>query len=266
VDYADGHLFFGRKGNLFAQRFDERQLKLSGEPFRVAENLGLSGGDVSDYAFSVSPRGTIVYRNSQLHPMRQLTWFNRKGELLSTVGDPGPTIGIAVSPSDQQVLLNRYDPTLGGFNFWLLDLATGVIAKFTSGPGGWARRSAHAGGDEQNIEHPTSNIELENTGAVIINGQSVRFTRPGLVEEYTVSRDGVRQDFVVLERPAGIGDLALGLAVSGARVEPAADGARLVLENSGRKIAYSRLRVTDAMGKELTARLEVVEDGESLQD
>ena len=67
VEYADGHLFFGRNGNLFAQRFDERQLKLSGEPFRVAENLGLSGGDVSDYAFSVSPRGTIVYCDSQLH-------------------------------------------------------------------------------------------------------------------------------------------------------------------------------------------------------
>src|SRR6266516_144497 len=43
VEYADGHLFFGRKGNLFAQPFDERRLKLSGEPFRVAENLGLSG-------------------------------------------------------------------------------------------------------------------------------------------------------------------------------------------------------------------------------
>src|SRR5439155_7418815 len=32
---------------------------------------------------------------------------------------------------------------------------------------------------------------------------------------------------------------------------------QLVLENSGRKIAYSRLRVTDAIGKELTARMEV---------
>ena len=47
------------------------------------------------------------------------------------------------------------------------------------------------------------------------------------------------------------------LAVTGAQVEPAAYGARLVLENSGRKIAYSRLRVTDATGKELPARIEV---------
>ena len=47
------------------------------------------------------------------------------------------------------------------------------------------------------------------------------------------------------------------LAVSGAQVEAAADGARLVLDHSGRKLAYSHLRVTDANGKELPARIEV---------
>jgi hypothetical protein len=52
------------------------------------------------------------------------------------------------------------------------------------------------------------------------------------------------------------------LAVSGAQVEPAADGARLVLRHSARKIAYSRLRVTDATGKELPARIEVLSKSE----
>jgi hypothetical protein len=47
------------------------------------------------------------------------------------------------------------------------------------------------------------------------------------------------------------------LAVSGARVEAMAYGAQLVLEKSGRRIAYSRLRATDATGKELTARIQV---------
>ena len=69
---------------------------------------------------------------------------------------------------------------------------------------------------------------------------------------------------MVLERPAGAGELAVRLAVSGARVEPAASGAQLVLEDSGRKIAYSRLRVTDATGKELPARMEVEDDADAL--
>jgi hypothetical protein len=58
--------------------------------------------------------------------------------------------------------------------------------------------------------------------------------------------------------------LVVKLAVNGAQVEPAADGARLVLEKSGRKIAYSRLSVTEATGKELPARMEAVEAGARL--
>jgi len=65
------------------------------------------------------------------------------------------------------------------------------------------------------------------TGTVTIEGQLVRFIRPGLVEEYTVSLDGVRQDFVVVERPKGAGDLAVRLAtvVYVSRVSAAAAGA-----------------------------------------
>src|SRR6266568_6959681 len=101
---------------------------------------------------------------------------------------------------------------------------------------------------------------LPPTGAVSIDGQTVRFTRPGLTEEYTVSMDGLRQDFIIEQRAVGTGPLRLELDVAGARVEPSAGGAQLVLVprgGTGRKIAYSRLRVTDATGRELTAHMEV---------
>jgi hypothetical protein len=73
----------------------------------------------------------------------------------------------------------------------------------------------------------------------------------------------MRQDFVLAEPPAGVGDLCVELAVSGAQAEAQSEGARLVLDGSGRKLAYNRLRVTDAAGKELAARIEVV-SGERL--
>jgi hypothetical protein len=107
---------------------------------------------------------------------------------------------------------------------------------------------------------------LPDTGTVSAGGQTVRFIRPGMVEEFSVCMDGVRQDFVVPERPAGAGEVVVRLDVSGARIEPAADGARLVLKNSGRNIAYGRLRVTDGTGKELAARMEVTGHGESQRD
>ncbi len=95
-------------------------------------------------------------------------------------------------------------------------------------------------------------------GTVTVADKLVRCVRPGLTEEYSVSVDGVRQDFVVTERPTGSGDLCVELALAGARAEAAAYGAKLTLDHSQRALAYSRLHVVDAAGKELTARMEVV--------
>ena len=155
-------------------------------------------------------------------------------------------------------------------------------------------------GEEATTSCGAMSRPLARTGTVTVADQTVRYERPGLVEEYTVSMDGVRQDFVVLEKPLsrpagrllptawgevvwasasgqrthplptawgegrgeGSDELRLELAVSGAQVERTAAGAQLVLAESGRKIAYSRLRVTDAAGKELPARMEVTEVAE----
>ena len=98
---------------------------------------------------------------------------------------------------------------------------------------------------------------LPREGTLSMDGQRVRFARPGLVEEYSVSMDGIRQDFIVVEKPVGEGDLRVKVEVTGAWIEQVNYGARIVLKNSGRKISYARLRVTDANGRELPARMEV---------
>ena len=102
---------------------------------------------------------------------------------------------------------------------------------------------------------------LARTGTVSVEGQTVRFIRPGLVEEYSVSADGVRQDFVIGQKPAGSGELRVTLAVDGAAVKQRPGGAQLLMDHSGRKTDYHRLRVNDAAGRELPARMEVVEGG-----
>lgn len=94
-------------------------------------------------------------------------------------------------------------------------------------------------------------------GTVKATSEVVSFWRSGLVEEYRVSTDGVRQDFVLPQRPGGQGALRVRLGVTGARATPASYGARLTLHGNGREIAYSRLQVTDAGGRALTASMEV---------
>src|SRR5262245_36356876 len=99
---------------------------------------------------------------------------------------------------------------------------------------------------------------LPVTGTISVAGEVARVRRASVVEEYTVSADGIRQDFVVSSSPSGTGKLVMKLGVSGARAEQTLYGAKLVLTESGREISYSRLKVTDANGTELEARMDVV--------
>src|SRR5258708_320804 len=80
-------------------------------------------------------------------------------------------------------------------------------------------------------------LSFSETGIVSVIGKTVRWIRPGLTEEYSVSLEGLRQDFIVERAPASVRSiqehqLVLTLSVHGARVEAAGDGVRLMLDNS----------------------------------
>ena len=129
----------------------------------------------------------------------------------------------------------------------------GLLLQSTEKAGGELQLSATAVGRETGAE-----VRLPATGEVRVREKVVVFNRPGLTEEFSVSADGVRQDFLLAERPAGEGELFVELALSGAQAQRGASGARLRLAGSMRQLAYDRLQVTDATGRELEARLEVV--------
>ncbi|MFN8493559.1 MAG: PxKF domain-containing protein [Caldilineaceae bacterium] len=99
---------------------------------------------------------------------------------------------------------------------------------------------------------------LAPTGTVTVANGLARWSRPGVVEEYSASTDGVRQDFLLRERPSGQGALRLELTVAGATLHSAADGVRLQLNATGRTLAYHRLQVSDAQGQRLPAHMQVL--------
>jgi hypothetical protein len=178
--------------------------------------------------------------------------------------------GLAVTPTESGAHLHcvfqRLDGEATSEGLWLTSTVTNTVSdrfrvtamevgRIADGP----LTPSLSPSDGERVADSPGEGQLPRTGSVSVCGQMARFSRPGLTEEYSVSMDGVRQDFIVEQAPPSPpgGELVVKLAVSGAQVEPAADGARLVLANSGRKIAYSRLRVTDGTGKELPARIEV---------
>lgn len=106
--------------------------------------------------------------------------------------------------------------------------------------------------------------ELPDEGGIAIRGDTARFQRPGLAEEYSVSVDGIRQDFMVADRPPGDGGMRLTLGLSGVTAGSSSEGVILNLKGSGRRIAYHKLKVTDADGRELSADFEIAPEGNSI--
>ena len=95
-------------------------------------------------------------------------------------------------------------------------------------------------------------------GKISSDEKIARLHRNNLIEEFTTSSAGIRQDFVVPTAPKGKGKLVLELGVLGASVALDDKGAKLILK-SGRELAYHSLLVTDNTGQSLPAQF-VVED------
>jgi len=101
---------------------------------------------------------------------------------------------------------------------------------------------------------------------------TVTLDRGIISERFSASTDGIRQDFII-PAPARQGktksassELMLTLAVKGAKLSnhEKAQNAVLLTLPTGRKLVYNRLRVTDAQGRELPARMGV-KDASELQ-
>ena len=86
-----------------------------------------SGGD----AFSVSSTGVLVYVGAAEDDSR-LTWFDRKGKRLRTIGDPGNLGRMDLSPDEKTVAVVIFDG--GNTDIATCDVARGWCERFTSNP------------------------------------------------------------------------------------------------------------------------------------
>ena len=132
AQYAMGHLFFVKDGDLYAQPFDLERLALSGEASRVAERIGWFGRTPDGFAFSASEAGTLAYWEYSANPTMQLTWFDRAGNKLGVLGEPGEFNAVALSPDGRQVAVELHEPGSGHPAVWLIDVSTGARSRFAS--------------------------------------------------------------------------------------------------------------------------------------
>jgi Tol biopolymer transport system component len=127
-----GYLLFVRDGSLMAQAFDVRRAEVSGDLFPIAEQV-FSDPIFGNGMFSVSSNGVLVYRAGAGSGNTQLTWFDRAGKRLGTVGLPGDYLNPELSPDGKRVAFERRSAQ-GDRDVWLLDLSRGTPTRFTFTP------------------------------------------------------------------------------------------------------------------------------------
>ena len=125
-----GWLAYGREGSLVARRFDVEQGVLTGEQVPLAGTVAFDRGRT---ALSASATGVFAYRGD-LPVRRQLTWFDRKGAVLGTLGPVDDTLdGPDLSADGKRAAV--YRTVQRQTDIWIIDALR--TTRFTFGPAGY---------------------------------------------------------------------------------------------------------------------------------
>jgi len=127
-----GYLLFVEGTTLFGQRFDASSLETSGPPFPIAERAGRASTFKS--AISASSTGVIAYA-AILAPRGNLTWIDRGGQRLNTVGSEGYYSDFRISPNEKSLAASLLDPKSALMEVWISDLERGSSIRISDGSG-----------------------------------------------------------------------------------------------------------------------------------
>ncbi|MES1259149.1 MAG: protein kinase, partial [Gemmatimonadota bacterium] len=127
-----GYLLYAKNEALFAVPFDLKQLKVTGQPVPVIQDLATTTDD-GRAGFTVSDNGTLAYiAASTFVPDVDLVWVNRKGEAGASITAPARFAEPAISPDGSHIALSIAKPGEPK-DVWVLDLARGTRTALTTG-------------------------------------------------------------------------------------------------------------------------------------
>ena len=129
--YAAGYLLTVQQGMLVAYPFDEESAQVRGNPVRVAE--GVLTGNPPGYApFSVTDT-TMAY-SAPWAKSRQLSWFDRSGRRLGTVGEPADYSTPRLSPDEKRIAVAIREEGKTNTDIWIFDSIRTTWSRLTFDP------------------------------------------------------------------------------------------------------------------------------------
>jgi eukaryotic-like serine/threonine-protein kinase len=122
-----------RAGNLLAQAFDPRSLRVTGEAIPVVNNV-YSFQPTGGADFSVSSNGAIAYQS--FASRSQLVWVDREGRQVGSAGPVDVNVKAGrLSPDGTKLATAIYDIERGAQNLWIVDIKTNAARQLTLDPG-----------------------------------------------------------------------------------------------------------------------------------
>jgi len=132
--YVDGKLFYVEEGTLLMRPFDPGRLQFTGEPVPVALKVTQQASSLWGGAlFSVSAGNALTYVSgfAEGTAISQMTWLDRTGKPLGTLGEPGPYNGPRLSHDGKRLAVSVGDPG----DIFLFDVERQLSTRFTFDPG-----------------------------------------------------------------------------------------------------------------------------------
>ncbi len=133
IAYAADRLFYvDEKRALMAASLNTRDGQV-GPSQMVVSQVGRNPSTFWS-AFTVADNGTVVYNQYTAAARSQLTWFDRGGKALGTVGNPAVIANPTLSPNGQRLAVDVIDGRDRNIDVWIYDLPRDTYTRFTFDP------------------------------------------------------------------------------------------------------------------------------------
>ena len=163
------YLYWVREQALVAQPFDSKHARLLGDGTSVlgAEMVGLTV-PLGRSSVSASNDGIILFGTGS--DRYQLSWLNREGKVLNTLGQPDRYGSVRISPDGARLVAMLADPSSRS-DLWLLEFSRPIPRRFTFatvfGTGAWSpdgqRISYHLLGDRRLLQRSVNGADQAET-------------------------------------------------------------------------------------------------------
>jgi eukaryotic-like serine/threonine-protein kinase len=127
---APGYLLYVRDRAILAQRFDLKTFQVSGEPMAVATDPQFLPR-ILHASFSAVDTNTLLVQKGGNVMASQLTWFDRSGKELGTIGEPQVFSNPQISVSGKAVAADMTDTANSNTEIWTYDAQQGGAKRLT---------------------------------------------------------------------------------------------------------------------------------------